>query len=365
MTAVADEEIAVVAADQQPHRAPRPDWRRQPHTWFLLALAAPNLFADWLAGRLLEETNVVQWIVVGVPLGQLFLMGLWMALGGLHAAARFAVVAALTAAGAAVFWLGIGGRPELGEWLIWAGGIVLATHALLLPLRALAGWRVDFDPAYHARSPDRSMQLRLIHLIGFTAACALPLAVVRIARDFDTLAVILGFGGVGLVVAAPIAWLALAPRRMLRFWPAACGVIFVSLVIDLVFGQVANADIEEALFVYLGIAATVLANLGLLRLLYGLRLFSVLGPEADGMAANVAGLDPELALIVAAWPQLPDALRRDFSRLARSVADSLPQSRTSQEWDMQAKAPQESFVADPKTTIEPRTAVPAGVQEVD
>jgi hypothetical protein len=335
MTAVHDE--AAIAAE--PPIAPgalRPDWRRQPHTWFLLGLAAPNLVVDWLAGRLLEATNVVHWIVIGVPLAQLFLMGLWMALGGLHAAARFAIVAALTGAGTAVFWLGLGGRPELGEWLIWAAAIVLATHALLLPLRALAGWRIDFDPDYHARLPDKKMQVRLIHLIGFTAACALPLAVVRIASDFDTLAVVLGFGGVGLVVSSPIAWLALAPRRMLRFWPAVCGMAFVSLVIDLVVGEVLDADIDEALIVYLSIAATVLANLGVLRLLFGLRLFSILGSEADCMAANWAGLDPDLALIVDVWPRLPDALRRDFSRLARSVADSLPRCGVSQERDERA-----------------------------
>ncbi|HVW38024.1 MAG TPA: hypothetical protein VHB99_11990 [Pirellulales bacterium] len=299
-------------------------------------MAAANVAIDWLAGRLLAATNEVQWVVVGVLLAQLFLTGLWMALGGLHAAARFAVVAALTGAGASIFWLGIGRRPELGQWLIWAGGIVLTTHALLLPLRALAGWRVDFDPAYHARSPDKSMQLRLIHLIAFTAACALPLAVVRMANDYEMLAYVFAFAGVGLVVSAPIAWLTLASRRMLRFWPAACGLIFVSLAIDLVVGPLLDVDLEEALVVYLGIAATVLANLGVLRLLFGLRLFSILGPEMEGLAANWASLDPDLALIVAAWPRLPDALRRDFSRLARSVADSLPQSGVSQERDERA-----------------------------
>ncbi|HEX5498844.1 MAG TPA: hypothetical protein VFX03_06450, partial [Thermomicrobiales bacterium] len=69
-----------------------------------------------------------------------------------------------------------------------------------------------------------------------------------------------------------------------------------------------------------GLAATVLANLGLLRMVFGLRLFSVLGPASDAEPTKRrVPLDADLAYLVEAWPRLPEELRSDLLQQARSA----------------------------------------------
>jgi hypothetical protein len=193
---------------------------------------------------------------------------------------------------------------------------------LLLPLRALVGWRIDFDTAYHARSADPKLQIRLVHLIALTTACALPFALARGVDNTDSILTVAVFGGIGLAAAVPIAWIAVAARRSLRFWITAVGMLFVSLLAHLfVVAEIMHSGIDKALFLYLSIAATVFANLGMLRLLFGLRLFSVLGPAAPSAAAPFyAALDPDLAFMIDAWPRLPAAVRNDVAQQVRSAA---------------------------------------------
>lgn len=305
--------------------AARPDWRRQRYTWFLASLAAANIVFDGLAvGRVFNgATSSATTVFIGMLLAQVFLMGLWMALGGLHPAARIGVVVATTLAGTSAFWLGLERHiGELWNLLTYSGMIVLATHALLLPLRALLGWRIDFDPAYHARSTDKSMQLRLMHLIAFTTACALPFALARVHDDFNVVLQVFAFGGIGLAASAPVAWIVVAARRSLRFWIPAAGMLFVSLIVDFsALAELVGPDSQDALFVYLGIVATVSANLGMLRMLFGLRLFSIYKPPALSAAAKYyASLDPDLAFMIDAWPRLPIALRDEVVQRVRSAA---------------------------------------------
>ena len=318
--ATTDEAPAAVYEMPTARVAARPDWRRQPHSWFLVGLAAANVAFDGAAAGLLNDgPSPTASLFVGVLLAQLFLMGLWMALGGLRAAARLAAVAVTTLVGTAVFWWRLGNSPpEFWDLAAFAGMIVLATHAVLLPLRALLGWRIDFDPAYHARSTDRSMQLRIIHLIAFTTACALPFALFRILDETETALQVLAFGGIGLVASLPAAWIAVAARRSLRFWIPAGGMLLISLVIDLwALDEMFSSGSWDAIAAYFGIAVTALANLGLLRLFFDLRLFSVLGPAPEAAARHDARLDPELALIVDAWPRLPAALRNELLQQIR------------------------------------------------
>jgi hypothetical protein len=162
-----------------------------------------------------------------------------------------------------------------------SGTIVLATHAVLLPLRALLGYRIDFDPAYHARSPDKSMQLRLKHMIAFTAACALPFALVRAIGDGVSALLAFSCGGIGLVASFPIAWIMVAARRTRRFWLTALGMLLVSLIVDLGALGTLFPRAADALLVYFSIAATVLANLGVLRVVFGLQLFTVLASATE------------------------------------------------------------------------------------
>jgi hypothetical protein len=329
--ATMEAEVVGISETSDSCAAARPDWRRQPHTWFLVGLTAANIAFNGLAARLVPDDapSEVTSVLVGVLLAQSFLMGLWMALGGLCAAARLAAVAAATVAGAAVFWLGLG-RPigDLPELAAWGGIIVLATHAVLLPLRALFGYRIDFDPAYHARSPDKSMQLRLMHLIAFTTACALPFALVRVIDNADLASEAFALGGVGLVGSLPIAWMVVGAHRTWRFWLPALGMLFASLVLDYwAVGTLLRQGSTKAALVYAGIAATVLANLGLLRLVFGLRLFSVLGPAPVALASrSCAALDPDLAFVVDAWPRLPETLRGDLLLQVRSATVPSPEN---------------------------------------
>ena len=323
MATVHDEAAAAIETSAASYAA-RPDWRGQPHTWFLIGLTAANVAIDWLAGRVVDVApSLPDGLVIGVLLGQLFLMGLWVALGGLHVAARFVAVAATTIFGTAVFWAALG-RSEIELWnfQVYSGTIVLGTHALLLPLRALVGWRIDFDTAYHARSADPKLQIRLVQLIALTTACALPFALARGVDDSDSVLAVTVFGGIGLAAAVPIAWIVVAARGTPWFWLAATGMLFVSLLTDLfVVAEIMHSGIDKALFVYLGIAATVLANLGVLRFFFGLRLFSIHGPPAPSAATkSYAPLDPDLAFMIDAWPRLPIALRDEVVQQVRSAA---------------------------------------------
>jgi hypothetical protein len=269
----------------------RPNWRRQPHTWFLLGLIAANVAFDSFAFVAFNDWGAPSYILGGILPAQLFLLGLWMALGGLHAAARLVVVATMTIAGTTAFWLGLDREiREVGDLLLYSGMLVLSTHALLLPLRTLVGWRVDFDPAYHTHSSNKSLQLRVVHLIAFTAACALPFAFMRAAEDRDAVLRVFVFGGIGLAASSPLAWIVLAARRSLRFWIPALGMLLMALVVVLgACGNIFNPIGAVISLICSGSLATVLVNLGVLRFFFGLRLFSIfVGPPASAVASGAA-----------------------------------------------------------------------------
>src|SRR5215469_1956208 len=83
------------------------DWRRQDHTIFLAVLVIVNVCLDLVALRP-GGSQVVGIVWAGALLAQTFLMGLWMAFGGLHVLLRAFLVASITAGGALAASVSVG-----------------------------------------------------------------------------------------------------------------------------------------------------------------------------------------------------------------------------------------------------------------
>jgi hypothetical protein len=225
-------------------------------------------------------------------LAQTILAGFWLALGGLSFMARLSAVTAVTGAGALSTAIGLSTVPQgmfgtaSGTYFVYypaaetflsfwqtASTIVLVVHAILLPLRALLGWRINFDPTYHELERRRPMQMSLSNLIAYVAACALPFALWRFAHDesgrfaYDELlfvaAILALFAFLGAV---PIVLLVIARR-----WP-----VRMRLVATVSFGALMAVDYflvakqfdvgpDEMLPFSLGVATTTLGNLEPIR----------------------------------------------------------------------------------------------------
>ncbi|HEV3022406.1 MAG TPA: hypothetical protein VGX76_08055 [Pirellulales bacterium] len=287
-----------------------PKWWTKEYTLLLAVLAVANVASDWLAFRSLESGQIVVELVTGYCLAQLFLMSFWLALGGLHFAARFVVVTLLTGAGTLAAYSGITSSQNDTLWILagLGGTIMFGIQAILLPLRWLLGWRADFDRAYHRNTSYGSMQLGLIHLLALTTACAMPFAAIQFfsgqtSTEWGLYSLILG--ALVLLVSFPVALLVTTARRQWAWGIIAAGVFasssFVKSVIDIPWG----------VWVNVAMTATVFLNLGALRLV-GLRLFSVKQPATFGA-------DPDLAQLVAGWPTLPDAVRQRIMATVRSA----------------------------------------------
>src|SRR6185437_7358884 len=112
---------------------------RQGHATFLAMLVVLNVCLDLVAFRPeAGEGMAIFW--GGIVLEQTFLMGLWLAFGGLHPLVRGFLVAIVTAGGALVVSVSLGssfGGLINAFWQLApiAGVAVFATHALLLPAR--------------------------------------------------------------------------------------------------------------------------------------------------------------------------------------------------------------------------------------
>ena len=124
----------------------------------------------------------------GFVLSEVFLLALWLALGGQHWLARLIVVTApaLNLGHAINFHV-----PDLSLWensLLVAGvslTAVLCFHALLLPLRWFGGFRLGFVPLPLGDSSGGRQQLLIRHLLAWMVWCSLPCALCRaIAPDF-------------------------------------------------------------------------------------------------------------------------------------------------------------------------------------
>ena len=304
-------------------------WQQQDHTIFLALLVVVNVCLDLVALRPGGE----EWVAIlwaGILLAQTFLMGLWMAFGGLNALVRAFLVASITASGALAASVSVGSsfgdlKGAFLQLAPIAGTAVFATHALLLPIRVMMNWRIDFNPAYHTARPNLRMQFRLVDCIGLMTAVALPLAFARLL-DGELLKFAVVGGCCALLSSLPIVYLTVVPRRSDRTWMLAAFVLGVFFVAEyFACWSAFNGEAGILLPFHLGLVATLLLNLVPLRRRFGMHLFSVpTGARGDEVQPVTLGQpDPDLAAIADAWPTLPDEVRNQIVALA-SVASAWP-----------------------------------------
>jgi hypothetical protein len=205
----------------------------------------------WLAVRIAEQVNwpsptgeILTSGMIGYIIAQCFLLGLWAALGGLATVPRWLLVGGVYVAGAtfvaqALFEGDWRSFLEVAPEFILVGGILMTLFAaLLLPLRRLAAWRIDFDPAYHAPSARVRGQIGMMDFAALFCAVSLPLALCRVlvesaGSNDDALEMLLFlslFAVLVLITAAPVAYAALARRTVLALALAAIWVIAVAWI---------------------------------------------------------------------------------------------------------------------------------------
>jgi hypothetical protein len=279
-----------------------PCWWQQGYTYALAAVAGAHLVLAPVLIKLIEGSpNFVgeDEVAVGIMLGQAFLLGLWAALGGLGTIPRWGLVGTLCTVGVTLIVLVV--KPSQQSFLetfLFAGLLavlfVTGVAMCLLPLRGLAGWRVDFDPAYYAHLPLRRGQVRLLDCAGYTCAVAGPLVVVRLMLELSDE----DRAGIGTVIAtlSLIAGAAAIPSFVIlswrRFW---LGLIVATIWIActiLVHSQLSRHfdglsmgtgrwwwqfDLRIAAF-HAGVGIAVVMTLGYLRR-WGLKLLVVPQPE--------------------------------------------------------------------------------------
>lgn len=137
--------------------------------------------------------------------------------------------------------------------------------------------------------------------------------------DADTAATILLLFALVLFSSFPVAWMALATRRTARSWFFSICAVLASLTLALAVPEDAF-PVESAFAMQLGGIAIVVMNLGLLRFLFGLRLFSILGPLPDEAALwRPSTVYAELAYLAIAWPQLPHEIRSELFDQVRAA----------------------------------------------
>jgi hypothetical protein len=321
VVATVDKEVRLDASAPGKNGNVRRWWCRG-HTGFLALLVLLNLVLDHFAFR--GETTIFLWS--GILLAQTFLMGFWMALGGLHIVLRGVAVAGTTAAGALAVSVSSGvsqGDPDLFAVLFPLGGtIVLATYVLLLPLRLLPSWRVDFDRAYYARGSRRRMQLGLMDCINVVTSCAVLFGCAR-CLDRNLLSVAVIGGGFALFNSLPIALVVVVRRPSVKVWLLGASVLGASLIAEYVTAVYALDGEMGLLFPFeFGLVAMLLLNLLPLRFIFNLHLFSVSENAARELAAEAA--ERALAEVKAAWPTLPETIRAQIVALTRSKGAAGP-----------------------------------------
>ena len=308
-TATLDCDLAPAAARELPAV-----WRRKDS----YLLAATVMLEIGLAATLLRLSNYVRppWIndiTSGALLGQCFLLGLWGALGGLKTVPRWLLVGLTWIVGTVAFQIaneapsgweqGIGATrftwqqlvadvlESMFEALAISALIVSGFACLLLPLRRLAGWRLDFDAAYYRAAGGRRGQLGMMDFAGLLCACTFPLSLIRLlaASDQAALAEVLEIPLL-LLVFVPTASLAAAAvmsRRRVG-WRLAAAVMGV-LLLSCLHSRAADAIpalstfsssysvwgvSARAVCMHCGMAAVIVLTLGGLRV-GGLSLIAV------------------------------------------------------------------------------------------
>ena len=281
-------------------------WWRRGHTYGFVAVAVAEVGLTWGVVRLVEYVvngprgfgDVATAAMIGFMFAQCFLLGLWAALGGLPTVVRWLLVGVVSTAGA----LAVTDQIVASDWgqfidqgpiIALVAGLTMAGFAVvLLPLRRLANWRVDFDAAYHPSTGRRRGQIELMDFAALFCAVALPLTLCRslielMGNEAADIGVIIPiFGALVLVTAAPAAYAVLA-RRGVWLWIACYSVWLVAVCIvqslmvarfpdlDVFDGRSSIWGLNSSVFAFhMGVAATVALPLGVLRLL-GLRIIAV------------------------------------------------------------------------------------------
>ena len=281
-------------------------WWRRGHSYAFIAVALAEVALTWGVVRLVENVvngpwgfeNVATAAMIGFLFAQCFLLGLWAALGGLPTVPRWLIVGTVSTAGA----LAVTCEMLTTNWeqFIFQGpvmalfaGLTMAGFAVvLLPLRRLAGWRVDFDAAYHPATGRRRGQIELMDFAALFCAVALPLTLCRslielMGNDAADIGVIVPiFGALVLTTAAPTAYAVLARRRVwIGLTISSMWLLAVCVVQSLLAARFPDLDVFDgrssvwglnwtAFAFHFGIAATVALPLGVLRLL-GLKIITI------------------------------------------------------------------------------------------
>jgi Kef-type K+ transport system membrane component KefB len=275
-------------------------WWRRKDPYVLAPIAAAHVVA--LGPALHWSGNGNGWfylhpLVTGMVIGQVFLLGLWAALGGLRTLPRLGVVSLIFVCGLASYL--IAARMNWVNALdsLLEGGLVGALAvgsyaAMLLPLRRLMGWRIDFDQRHYRGVPGRRGQVGLLDFAALSCAIAIPLTSIRLldessassaASDWLGLVGVLTIAAIG---AAPACYLALAWRRPVPTIAAVAAVVLLvswghSLAgswintVELFGGRqkLWGLDLETLIF-HAGVATTCMTTFGVLRC-FGLRLLVV------------------------------------------------------------------------------------------
>ncbi|MBW8884121.1 MAG: hypothetical protein JF612_04935 [Planctomycetia bacterium] len=171
--------------------------------------------------------------------------------------------------------------------------LVTLFAALLLPLRGLLSWRLDFDPARHRPLTGRRGQIGLMSIAAFSLAIAAPLTIVRLFAEsmpfIDGRALFLALIAVPASIGAsacPAAHCLLTWRRLpLALAVAPCWCALVALahsllsfwITDLSFFNDEHTwsnDWQEIASFHAGIAACIIPTFTALRLA-GLKLFAL------------------------------------------------------------------------------------------
>jgi hypothetical protein len=278
---------AIAATDRSP--AAVPAWWRRAHSYSLPLVIAGQIAATWLLAKIAINYEPALPALVGFVSAQSFLLGLWAALGGLPTIARWVIVGAVAALGglataASVFASRWENVLEIAPDVILISGALMAGFAaVLLPMRRLAGWRIDFDAAYYRPAERRRGQLAIMDFAAMFCAAAVPLTLCRVLIDSHPelgagiALMIVFFGLIVLATAGPVARAVLAPRRCL-LWLGGAAIWVVSMawsqsllalvVVDLnLFGSSATyLGLQPQLLAFhVGIAAAVAAPLLVLR----------------------------------------------------------------------------------------------------
>jgi hypothetical protein len=266
---------------------------------------AAEIAVCWLAIKVAESGNwpspadeILTAAVIGFLIAQCFLLGTWAALGGLPTVVRWLTVGLVYVVGATTIaqplfdgnWVSF---LEVAPEFILLGGILMTMFAaMLLPLRRLAAWRIDFDAAYHARTSGPRGQLAMMDFAAMFCAVALPLSLARVlietsSEDGADMLLVMGLFALLVVVAAAPAGFAVLARRRIAWWWLAAAAWIVALAwgqsllaryvpdFDLFDTSAGIAGLRWAMLAfYAGIAAAVAVPLLSLRLC-GLKLLTL------------------------------------------------------------------------------------------